>query len=530
MSGPSPDVGQPNQVVLSSKGDDHSRMIYNWLETGGEGAGVPLGNAMLQYFYKQADYYGVEISNDVAEQERKRIEAYLLKLRENETRGTNENIQMIRNDLQQEALRALMPHVPRNDGGAARDAITEKIEELNPQISTAGVKRTADGGYGTGSDQPMETTRLAITASDDQIPASAPDQIPTASTASAPVQGQFDLPSVQPQANPLQAPNPATLSFQGDLSATLQALISEVQTLKDKMPDEPMQIEQQIQGLQDTFREAIEQIRLKEKEIDNQHSLALQDMRLKQVQTTLQERREDNAAAAERQELSNTRLRDSENYAVANIQAHAALQNTLKTSQIAMKKIDTELEAMKEASASRREEHVERMEQINSQTQRNESNNVVAEKRNAAQHEENLAQNNRQLQTSLEQFKLQSTQRAQEHEANLKAIETKEAADARRHAETMEATAKSSAVQLAQIQAQQEMTNRREDRLLQDAREERILREKIALQQADAARQAAQMKMMNETPANAKHFLMQIKAMLAESKKEKAPAPKKIKS
>ena len=71
---------------------------------------------------------------------------------------------------------------------------------------------------------------------------------------------------------------------------------------------------------------------------------------------------------------------------------------------------------------------------------------------------------------------------------------------------------------------------RREDRLLQDAREERILREKIALQQADAARQAAQMKMMQDTPANAKHFLMQIKAMLAESKKEKPPASKKIKS
>ena len=74
------------------------------------------------------------------------------------------------------------------------------------------------------------------------------------------------------------------------------------------------------------------------------------------------------------------------------------------------------------------------------------------------------------------------------------------------------------------------MANKREDRLLQDAREERILREKIALENANAARQAAQMKMMQDTPRDAKHFLMQIKHMLAEEKKVKQPPPKKIKS
>ena len=133
------------------------------------------------------------------------------------------------------------------------------------------------------------------------------------------------------------------------------------------------------------------------------------------------------------------------------------------------------------------------------------------------------------MKTSFEQFKIQSENRQREHEASLKAIETKEKADERRHKEQMEATAKQAEVQLASIHAQQEMATMREDRLLQDAKEERILREKIALQQADAQRQAAQMKMMNSEPANAKHFLMQIKAMLAEEKKVK-PAPKKIKS
>jgi hypothetical protein len=154
----------------------------------------------------------------------------------------------------------------------------------------------------------------------------------------------------------------------------------------------------------------------------------------------------------------------------------------------------------------------------------------LAEQRVDKQHKESIALGDRQMKTSFEQFKIQSADRQREHEASLKALESKEKADERRHKENLEATAKQAEVQLASIHAQQEMATKREDRLLQDAKEERILREKIALQQADAARQAAQMRMMNDTPANAKHFLMQVKAMLAEDKKVKPPAPKKIKS
>jgi hypothetical protein len=521
-------AGGGNPQVDVQQQDAHSVLISNWLSNGTQETGNALAQAMLDYFYEQAQNFEVAITDAVRVQEQNRIQAYVRKLLEIKLPPTPTNIREIRAQFKQEALSALLPHTPKNDRGATRNAIQEQINDLNPEIPANGaqIRRTRSGNYTESSQQPMsnvETERQASYEGQDQgqvTPASqdpAPDEVP-------------DAPRL---VNPLEAAQDPTVmaSFHGDVNAILAQLVSELKQLKEQtLPSEKMELDEKLGELQETFNQAMEQIRLEEKTIDNQHQLALADMQLKQVQTQLEVAKEHNASVAERKEIENSRLKDSETYALGMAQANANLTNTINTTAVAMRKIDTEFEAMREASTSRREEHVERMEQISSQNRKVDAQHVLSETRIAAQHEQTLAQNDRQLQTSLEQFKLQSQQRAQEHEASLKMLETKEAADQRRHAESMEATQKQSAIQLAQIQAQQEIANKREDRLLQDAREERILREKIALENANAARQAAQMKMMQDTPRDAKHFLMQIKHMLAEEKKVKQPPVKKIKT
>jgi hypothetical protein len=361
------------------------------------------------------------------------------------------------------------------------------------------------------------------------------------STASAPVptasasnQGQFDeVPSVQGNQSSMmpggQAPDSQDAfkqSFFGTTQATLEALAQQIQEMKDRLPTEPMDLDGKIEELQRSSNDAMEQIKLKREEQQNQHILALEDVKLRQAQFNLEVTKENAAAQAERTELSTVRLRDSEHAQVAMTQANATIEANRLNNQVALEKISIELQALQSTQTQHSQQHQEKLAQITNKANSRNAQYIetVMKSETEAQkiqlrHEENLNQNNNSLTATTAQLQSTSEERAREHKETMAAITKSEKDLENRHIQSME-----------NLKLQNEIALKREDRLLQDAREERILRERIALQQADAQRQASQMKMMNSEPANAKHFLMQIKHLLAEEKKVKPPAAKKIKS
>ena len=536
MSGPSPDVGQPNQVRPSLR-DEGS-----------------VGGTLIRYFNKQAtkeqvleamvshvDAMGKD--HEVTINDDKILPSLRTFIESLQPPSSKTELEMVKAGFHVGVLQALLNYTssePLKQNIAGEIQIYQDfLQQQQPTLAKVGEKRSADSDVRAPTEvnrsEEMEGQIPTDSASDQIQTTPAPDQATTVDQSQT-TPALVEPPNVPVQVNPLQpgatpVDTAATLSFQGDTNAQLAYLVAQLKELKDRtLPDEKMEIDAKLDELKQTFNAAMEQIRLEEKTIDNQHQLALTDMQLKQVQTHLEVAREHNASVAERKELENARLKDSETYALGMANANVNLTNTMKTSEVALRKIDTELKLLEDASKQRTNEHQQRLKEYDVQNHRIESNFKLAEQRVDKQHQESIALGDRQMKTSFEQFKIQSENRQREHEASLKALESKEKADERRHKEQMEATAKQAEVQLASIHAQQEMATKREDRLLQDAKEERILREKIALQQADAARQAAQMRMMNDTPANAKHFLMQIKAMLAEEKKVKPPPAKKIKS